>query len=497
MFYNFWLPKRGDSRYKICSEFFLTRSILNFHQGTPRLSIIDAQTDSTNKSKTVGVTTSARAGGSPGIKPVDPEEAIFELGLWLSGLESFLNLYNSTLAKENYLSHDWSREFRVTHSVLLSCSKLTLDLANLIKKEHSSDTLQDEIELIENLDSYSSLSEFTRDELFELYSALKESILLSEGLLRAKPLGFSDWTVWNNSLKDKIKHVAVVHKLIDVAKREAGEFLPEALQGLLKERGILSALQAELKLVLPYFAKILKWLSVVGKMLREDRPLKPTLLLFAHINEQMQEMMDYINNRLMRYPNEEDELFGSLDSAAYTASIELRKVYDQELKELITVRPSPLVFAKIENSYCLLNDSLQLTLVNFARLLDPKIEAVDIFPSLKEKEEQSIKLRQDMWELSGVMKEAEKDPENYSLDSLYELLDDFSNESIGFIFYKDIETVERFIEEIMLTKDNKDLVPILHRFGAYLETLLGQVNMRAVLAKHPFAPLAVESHNMF
>jgi len=29
-------------------------------------------------------------------------------------------------------------------------------------------------------------------------------------------------------------------------------------------------------------------------------------------------------------------------------------------------------------------------------------------------------------------------------------------------------------------------VPILHRFGAYVETLFAQVNMRAVLEKHPF-----------
>jgi hypothetical protein len=29
---------------------------------------------------------------------------------------------------------------------------------------------------------------------------------------------------------------------------------------------------------------------------------------------------------------------------------------------------------------------------------------------------------------------------------------------------------------------------VLHRFSAYLETLFGQVNMRAVLAAHPFAP---------
>ncbi len=461
------------------------------------MSIIDTQTENKNGEEIIAATPVDGVGDVLNIPPIDADETIFQLGLWLSGLESFLNLYNSSLAKDNYLTHDWSREFRLTHSVLLSCSKLTLDLSNLIKEDSGSNSFKDEFDLIENMDSYSSLAGFSSDELFELSGALRESILLSEGLLRAKPLGFSDWTVWNNSLKDKIKRVEIVQKLIDVAKTEAGDFLPDAIKNLMNDGEILSALQADLKLVLPYFAKILKWLSVVGKLLREDRPLKSTLLLFAHINEQMREMMDYINNRLMRYPNEEDELYGSLDSAAYTASIELRKVYDQELKELIAVRPAPLVFAKIENSYCLLNDSIQLTLVNFARLIEPEIDAADIFPSLKEKEVQSVKLREEMWELTRELRAAEKDPENYPLDSLYMMLNSFSKETIGFIFYKDIETVERFIEEIMLTKDKKDLVPILHRFGAYLETLLGQVNMRAVLAKHPFEPLAVESHNMF
>ncbi|MDQ3323521.1 MAG: hypothetical protein M3525_13985 [Acidobacteriota bacterium] len=54
------------------------------------------------------------------------------------------------------------------------------------------------------------------------------------------------------------------------------------------------------------------------------------------------------------------------------------------------------------------------------------------------------------------------------------------------MFYKDMETVERFIEEVLVTDNRKDLVPVLHRFGAYLETLFGQINMRTVLAKHPF-----------
>ena len=56
------------------------------------------------------------------------------------------------------------------------------------------------------------------------------------------------------------------------------------------------------------------------------------------------------------------------------------------------------------------------------------------------------------------------------------------------------ETTERFVEEVVAARAPADLTTVLHRFGAYLETLLGQVNMRAVLAQHPFEypPLAEE-----
>jgi len=423
-------------------------------------------------------------------KPVvDMAELTFELGLWLSGLESFLNLYGNTLSRENYLTHDWLREFRLTHSVLLNCSKLALELSQEVRNQNSSNSMDDEIELLDSLDSAANISSFSQEELFELTHSLRESILLSDGLIRSDSLNFSDWIVWNNSLVEKLKNVEMVDKLIRVAGKEAESFLPEPLKDLLSKNDISSAEEADLRMVFPHFAKILKWLSVVGEMLAKDKPLKTTLLLFAHISEQMQEMMDYINNRLLRYPNEEEPLFGSLDSAAYTASIELRKVYNQELKELIQIRPTPVVFAKIENSYCLLNDSLQNTLVDFARLMDPDVEATSIFPNIKIKEEQSVDLRQTMWEILQSVKEAEQKPETHPMDTLRKQLIEFGNNQTKLLFYKDIETVDRFIEEVLLTKDNKDLVPILHRFGAYLETLLGQINMRVVLAKHPFEPL--------
>lgn len=430
-------------------------------------------------------------------KTPDSDNLAFQLGLWFSGLESFLNLYSSDLVKDNYRRHDWSKEVHLTRSVLLRCSKITIDLSQQISSKSSPVFKGKKFELLDESDLDFGRDAFSDNEITRLSLAVRESVLFSDALLRSDSIGFRDWTVWSRSLIGKLKGIDAVQKLVRVSEREGGDFLPKAIKDLLNRNDIKPQLLSDLKVVLPLFAKILRWLNVIEQMLKNDKPLTASLLLFAKINEQMNDLMYYINNRLLRYPDEQDALFGSLDRAAYTASIELRKVYNQELKELIEIRSTPIIFAKIENSYALLNDSLQLTMLNFGQLIDPDLKSFDVFPNIKEKEEQSIILRLEMWNVLQSIKEAEQNPEKYPLDSLNEQLISFGDLSARILFYKDIETVQRFIEEVLRTKEKNDLVPTLHRFGAYLATLLCQVNMRVVLADHPFAPLESNPQGMF
>jgi hypothetical protein len=51
-----------------------------------------------------------------------------------------------------------------------------------------------------------------------------------------------------------------------------------------------------------------------------------------------------------------------------------------------------------------------------------------------------------------------------------------------FLMYKDWDEYERFTEELVLSIGNSQkLAPVLHSFRCYLETLVGQVKLRAVL----------------
>ena len=415
----------------------------------------------------------------------DADEIGSELGLWLAGLESFLSVHNYLFAEEHRTkaaARDWTKEFRLTHSTLLLCSRLAFQLSRTLKDDDSIEEFDFDFEQ----ESSSKSVEFNAEELYGFSQAVKDSIQINEALLRAAPLKFGEWLAWSSLLTDKLASARLSGKLIESSEKTGERFLPQILRNLLETKPLPLAMKTDLSLILPHFGRILKWLSAVEKMLKNDEPLKPALLLFARIYEQIQELMSFVNNRLLRFSDEEDLMFGLLDGAAYTASIELRKVYQHELAGLAEIRQTPLIYAKTETAYSLLNDSFQQTLVTFAQLIEPNIEPTKLFPNFQSKLQQSQTLRQNLWKIFKTVQEAEKKPEKTQLNSLHRDLGEFLNTTLHYLFYKDMETVERFIEEVLVTTDKKDLVPILHRFGAYLETLFGQVNMRTVLANHPF-----------
>jgi hypothetical protein len=394
-------------------------------------------------------------------------DVLVDLGIWLSGVESFLEAGHISFGDvADDKAPNVAKEFRVVHSTLQRCAMLN---ALLLGDGHGKGT--------------DITKEISFKDLRDLSSVLRDACLLSEGMIHSNNLGPSEWKAWSSMLLHRFSTQPGFRKLIRHAEVEGERHLPESLLRLVESKDALSADHAELALILPRFAKVLKWLSVVGKMLETDEPLKPSLLIFSRVNDQIYEMTTYINNRLERFPDEEAELFASLDAASYTASIELKKVYSQELAGVARLRPSPSVFAKIETAHSLLNDGFQQILAGFAKLLDPNTNVIELFPNFRAKAERSIALRNELEKLVKIVQTTETKPEKKQIETMQRALRDFMKGSVRYLFYKDAETVERFVEEILITKNHDDLVPLLHRFGAYLETLFGQVSMRAVLAQ--------------
>lgn len=406
----------------------------------------------------------------------DPSEVAFELGVWLMGLNAFASVNNYAFFGEASASvpddvAGRPAEFRIIHDSLLRASLLTVRLQRSlsVESEHPEIAVR-----------------FRNKDFDELMSAIRDLAVISDSLSRSVRAGSVQWRSFHLQLNERFRGIGAVGRLIDIVYSGGEPALPSGLRRLIVDGDIPLTDRFEFEDVLPRLGTILRSLDVIGGMLRRDEPIKRSLVVFAAVFEQTQRLIEHMNNRLARYPDEEAAIFNSLDSASYSASLELKKVFRHELNGIVGVLPPPAVFARVESAYSLLLDSFQQIVIDLARLLDKNISSFEFFPGLQIKLDQSIILRDTVWQILQTVRAAESSPEKDLVAGLKKDLSDFVGLTIRFLHYKDEETFERFSEEVHAARDKTDLVPILHRFGAYLETLFGQISMRSVLAGHPF-----------
>ena len=399
----------------------------------------------------------------------DAEEMAFEIGAWLAGIRSFASTCQPTFAADSRNAvPDLRREFRILMLALMHLSRLTIRL--------------------QNIDDDPKLNELglTRRQIDAFSSIVRDGLILVDSHARAATVSIGEWQAFVSSLFNRLDRDAVDAKLRRYSIDGAYAALPANLRDLFEREDIELSDRVDYLDVVPRVAAALRYLGVVGRMMRDDEPIKPALLILAAVHDQARGMIDHINLRLARNPNEEATLFNSLDSASYGASLELKKVFQQELRGIVGVLPPTSVFARTETAYSLLLDSFQQILLDLARTIEPSATLFDFFPRFQIKLDQSLILREHLWGILKAVKAAEESPVKDKVSHLKQELADFVTITIRFLHYKDEETFERFNEEVHAALDKKDLVPVLHRFGAYLETLFGQVCMRSVLAEHPF-----------
>lgn len=406
----------------------------------------------------------------PHIADFNAEDAVFELGVWLRGLSAFGRICGDLFAADEPNAAkvaDRSRDFLLIHSGLLRAANLNNRLRTALGSSAEIGA--------------SGLRSAELDALAEFF---RRAVPFAQSLADTRSTSFGEWAAWNAFVTENLVLPALLPRLEEFGRLAGRRSLPGKLVALFQSSGFQD--RSDFEEVIDRVGFSLRALETVGAMLENDLPLKPSLLIFAAVYEETKRMIEQINNRLSRMPDEDTALFCSLDTASYTASLELKKVFQQELRGIIRLLPPTSVYARIETAYSLLLDSFQQILVELARSAEPNASPFDFFPRFQLKLDQSLVLREHLWLVLKANQTCETDPQPENISVLRAKVKEFIEKSLRLLHYKDGETFERFAEEIEAASEKKDLVPILHRFGAYLETLFGQVSMRSVLANHPF-----------
>jgi len=119
-------------------------------------------------------------------------------------------------------------------------------------------------------------------------------------------------------------------------------------------------------------------------------------------------------------------------------------------------------------------------------VFDPDLAGDEVFTSFQTKLEQSLQIRLDIWRLLVYVRQFVETGTKEQVAQLIERIALFRDASLKYLMYKDWDSYETFLEEVIVARTIEEINGVMHKFSVFLETLLGQVNMRAVLQDHPF-----------
>jgi hypothetical protein len=407
----------------------------------------------------------------------------------LKALRSFFNIKNYPTAEADLAelsSRDWADDLRIASSTVLQCIRLSLSQIQNGPRETDEKTSENG----ENPESW-----FIRDdqEASESLARNTAACTLAEALCGLHEMlaaehfdsrvGLYTFTSFRGLFERQLFEPA--HQILFDDHSHGS--IPRYLSSISDRRtGMLDRDREEALDIIARLATLLQYLKIVEESLVKDSPLKNLLPFFSLINEEARVLLKQVEVTVNRVERENEVLFNVLDGMKFALSMELRKVCSYELVGISSMRQAPSIYARIENAHGLLRDSFQQSIVGLSQLFDPEITGAKLFSAFQTKVQQSIALRSDLWALLQLVRKAEKERDLYPIARLIERLGAFRTSSLRYLMFKDWEACERFIEEVGAARGAIELAPVLNRFSAYLETLLGQVNMRVVLADNPF-----------
>lgn len=414
-----------------------------------------------------------------------------ELGMWLCALESFFSIRNHPLAEAEraaILTRDFGAETHIVHTVLLRIAQL---VCRLTRFESVAASLDDVRELNEPAAATLFEGDGTdetkaRDlSLVALGEAVGDACVVCRTLLEMRAVNFYSWSSVGKVLLREVDGSETAAKFTNASRLNYPSSLHPSLVAL-TERLMPDALAVDMLAIFAALTRLLERLRFIEALLRRDQPLKQTLPIFTLIYEETRTLLDLIETRALHIEGLEGAIFDALDATAYAVGMETRKAFEHELVGLSALRHARSLYAKVESALGLLRDCFQQSTVTLAQVFDPTLNGVRLFADFQNKLDQSLVLREDLWQLLQLVRRAEQERDRRPLAPLLEQLVAFRDGSLRYLMYKDWESYERFVEEVAAARGAVELGPVLHRFNAYLETLFGQINMRAVLADYPF-----------
>ena len=239
-----------------------------------------------------------------------------------------------------------------------------------------------------------------------------------------------------------------------------------------------------------YLFRFLRYLNHIDITSQYSVSLNSSLMILILLRTEINGFQNYLKNVLETIKDE--NLKTLLTSISYQFSMETRRVYLQELREIVRKKAPQHFRGKIENSQGILKNMTEQTIVQLAQFFRENIQGDDIFESFTTKFEQSMKLREDIYVLHKfltLLEEQTVSPDDRSdiFKSLKNYMFYFESFTFKFLRYDDYDEFASFFHDIFSLKqfDFDKIQERIHNFNIFLETTLRHLSNRAEFTGKP------------
>ncbi len=412
---------------------------------------------------------------------------LFELEMWLKGLERFFQIEclplsafeRSHASLKNYVEEVAAARSGVAHMAMIATQLLgegQEDLASFLLyldtqvarpggRRRGGDGTTELARVVETLDDLTKiLDELAKAPFIPLQTYLSLG-RVAVGALRQDPnLG----VLFRENLKP-------------VLDRESKQSLAKVLGSLPdpSQRGALATL----------FVVLFKGLRTCERITTAaETPATRTraLLIFSLMKSENDSFVSYVRRHLLPRFGEGSREAEGLERLASAFEAETRKAMDVELVGAALMKDADAILGRLEDAASLFRDLYQQSVIALAETFSAGVDARALFPEYRARLDQSLRLRDELGQLVRATQDFLKAPDKKALRALVTEIESFRRGGMRYLMFKDWSLFERFHAGFSRERAPRAFVPAANQFDGFLRTLVKEVGKRAVLSDHPF-----------
>ncbi len=417
-------------------------------------------------------------------------ESLFGLETWLKGIRSFFNLDHLPLSdaeKAGIVSRSFAWEIAVVRQAIQFCETHACTVINLGMDAKFEEFVEAQIRR-ERLGDYNITrlaAQLTpADSLKQLLESLND-IRITMDALKTQPGGdFQLYLTLGRTFNREIRNCRYLDMLMSQRFRLQYDFVDnKALTSTLR-RIPDNAVRRNTALVFLYLFRFLKYLRLVQNDLNQDRPLKPNLVIFSLLHEEMHALSDFLRGRLLRNREVGNALQNAAELITYSMKTESQRVQSQELVAVSREADPGYVYSRIENGHGLLRNCCESCIVTLINAIDTKFDTEALFPARAAQLVTAEKLRQDLWSLRRWLMDVLGNKEEPDSNRIIERITAFKDVSLRSLMYRDWAEFESFSDALAVSINLTETRTQIRKFVSYLETLIQEVSKRSVFREN-------------